>query len=62
MNAMNAVRIAITLFVLILLTVVTLGWIWTSGHQPPRLRTASHIVLFISAFAGIFALGKIWSR
>jgi membrane protein YdbS with pleckstrin-like domain len=59
-RAMNVVRIAITKFVLGLLTIVTLGWIWTGSHQPPPLRTASHIVLAIAALAGIFALAKIW--
>jgi membrane protein YdbS with pleckstrin-like domain len=59
-RAMNVVRIAITIFVLGLLTIVTLGWIWTGSHQPPPLRTASHIVLAIAALAGIFALAKIW--
>jgi hypothetical protein len=54
------VRVAITLFVLALLTVVTLGWTWTSRHQPPPLRAASHVVLAIAAVAGIFALAKIW--
>ena len=36
----NAVRIAITVFVLVLLTVLTLGLLWTGSHQPPPLRTA----------------------
>jgi hypothetical protein len=57
---MTVVRIAITLFVLALLTIVTLGWVWTGSHQPPPLRTASHTVLAIAALAGIFALTKIW--
>jgi len=39
---------------------VTLGWIWTTAHQPPPLRTASHLVLGVAALAGIFALAKIW--
>ena len=56
----NAVRVGITVFVLLLLTVVTLGWIWTSGHQQPPLRTASHVVLTVAAVSGIFALTKIW--
>jgi hypothetical protein len=56
----NLVRVAITLFVLALLGTVTLGWIWTTTHQPPPLRTASHLVLGIAAVAGIFALAKIW--
>ena len=62
MTAFNGVRIAITLFVLVLLVIVTLGWRWTASHQPPPQRTASHVVLAISAFGGVFALGKIWRR
>jgi tellurite resistance protein TehA-like permease len=59
---MNAIRIGITVFILALLTIVTLGWMWTNGHQPPALRTASHIVLALAALAGIFALTKIWTH
>ena len=59
---MNAVRIGITVFILILLTIVTLGWMWTNGHQPPPLRIASHIVLGLAGLAGIFALTKIWGN
>ena len=47
---MNTVRIGITVFILALLTIVTLGWMWTSSHQPPPLRTASHIVLAIAGW------------
>jgi ABC-type thiamin/hydroxymethylpyrimidine transport system permease subunit len=60
MRAMNVVRIAITVFVLILLGLVTLGWIWTATHQPPALSRASHVVLGIAALAGIFAVVRIW--
>ena len=55
-------RIAITCFVLALLGVVRLGWIWTATHQPPPLRTASHVVLSLAALAGLLALAKIWRR
>ena len=58
----SVVRIAITAFVTLLLIIVTLGWIWTTSHQPPALRTASHVVLTIAALAGIFAVAKIWRR
>jgi hypothetical protein len=58
---MNGVRIAITTFTLILLMVVGLGWKWTATHQPPALRTASQIVLALSAAAGLFAVVKIWT-
>jgi len=60
MSIKTLVRMAITAFVLALLATVTLGWIWTATHQPPPLRTASHLVLSIAALAGIFALAKIW--
>jgi len=59
---MTLVRVGITGFVLILLSVVALGWIWTGSHQPPPLRTASHVVLGLAAFSGIFALARIWRR
>jgi membrane protein YdbS with pleckstrin-like domain len=59
-RVMRLVRLAITFFVVLLLTVVTLGWRWTGAHQPPPLRTASHVVLSLAAFAGIFALATIW--
>lgn len=58
---MNGYRIAITTFILVLLTVVGLGWSWTAAHQPPALRAASHVVLALSAAAGLFALVKIWT-
>ena len=56
----NVVRVAITGFVTLLLIIVTLGWIWTTRHQPPPLRTASHVVLTIAALAGVFAVATIW--
>jgi membrane protein YdbS with pleckstrin-like domain len=59
---MRLVRVAITIFVVLLLTVVTMGWIWTGSHQPPPLRTASQVVLAVSVFAGIFALARIWRQ
>jgi len=51
---------AITGFVTLLLIIVALGWAWTARHQPPALRTASHVVLTMAALAGVFAVAKIW--
>ena len=59
-RVMRLVRVAITCFVVLLLGVVTMGWIWTGSHQPPAQRMASHVVLAIAAVAGIFALARIW--
>lgn len=60
MSLIRRVRLAITGFILVLLAVVVLGLIWTSRHQPPPARTASHIVLGVSGLAGAFALTRIW--
>jgi hypothetical protein len=56
----NGVRIGISAFVLILLTTIVLGFVWTSQHQAPPLRTASRLVLSLAGAAGIFALTRIW--
>lgn len=57
---MNVVRILITLFILLLLTIVGLGWVWTTTHQPPGQIVASHVVLTVAALAGVFAITRIW--
>jgi hypothetical protein len=54
------VRISITLFIILLIAIVTLGISWTSTHQPPPLRTASQIVLGAAGLAGILAIARIW--
>jgi hypothetical protein len=53
---MNLVRITVSAFILLLLLIVTLGWVWTGSHQAPAQATASHVVLGIAGLAGIFAL------
>jgi hypothetical protein len=58
---MTALRIAITVFTLILLFILVLGWRWTGAHQPPPARLASHLVLGISTAAGVFAIVRIWT-
>ena len=57
---MNAVRMLITMFIILLLTIVRLGWMWTTTHQPPGARVASHVVLIVAALAGVFAIVRIW--
>ena len=54
------VRLAITLFMLVLLVIVAMGFAWTASHQPPAARMASHIVLGAAGLFGVFALVKIW--
>ena len=57
---MNPWRVAISGFVLVLLTVVALGLVWTSSHQAPAPRLASFTVLGAAGAAGMFALVRLW--
>ena len=53
-------RMGISAFILVLLVVVTLGFLWTASNQPPSARTASFVVLGLSAAAGVLALVRLW--
>jgi membrane protein YdbS with pleckstrin-like domain len=59
-SVINRVRLVITAFILILLTVVTLGVLWNSSHQPPAMRTPGLAVLGLAGLAGVFALARLW--
>jgi hypothetical protein len=57
---MNAWRVAISAFIVILLAVIVLGLIWTGTHQPPGPRIGSFTVLGMSGAAALLALGRLW--
>ena len=57
---MNVVRIAISLFILVLIGVATSGWIWTGSHQPAAQSTASRVVLTLCIVAGAVGLAALW--
>ena len=57
---MKGIRLAITLFVLILLAVSTLGWVWTGTHQSAAQSAASRAVLSLGIGAGLLGLTAIW--
>jgi hypothetical protein len=59
---MLGVRIAISIFVLVLLTVIAVGLNWTAAHQPPAQAAASAVVLGIAGLSGLVALFMIWRR
>ncbi len=59
---MFRVRLAISAFLGVLLSIIVLGWRWTSSHQPPALATGSHVGLAMSAAGAIYALVRIWQR
>jgi hypothetical protein len=57
---MNIVRIAISLFILVLIAVSAVGWIWTGSHQLPSESEASRVVLTLGVLAGVAGLAAIW--
>lgn len=62
LDAMNIIRITISLFILILIGIATAGWIWTARHQSVSQASASHLVLALASLAGIAGLIALWGR
>lgn len=60
MSPMNPVRIAISLFIVVLIGVATRGLVWTSGHQPAAQAAASRVVLTLCIVAGLVGLAALW--
>ena len=59
-RAKNTVRIAISLFILVLIGVSVVGWVWTGGHQSTSQSEASRVVLTLAALAGVTGLVALW--
>jgi hypothetical protein len=57
---MTAVRLAISVFIALLIVVSAAGWIWTGGNQPHDQWVASRVVLAIGALTGALGLIAIW--
>jgi hypothetical protein len=60
MDAMNLVRIAISVFILVLIGVAGTGWVWSGSHQTAAQSTASRVVLTACILAGLAGLMAIW--
>lgn len=41
MEAMNVIRVAMSLFLVVLIVVAATGWLWTGSHQPANQALAS---------------------
>ena len=59
---MNAVRILISLFIVVLIAVASTGWIWTGSHQSAAQAAASRVVLSLCILAGVVGLTALWRR
>jgi hypothetical protein len=57
---MNALRIAISLFILVLIALSAVGWVWTAAHQTAQQSAASHVVLGPGMLVGIGGVIAIW--
>jgi hypothetical protein len=60
MTARTAIRLAMTAFTAIVLSLSVVGIRWTSGHQPPAAALASGLVLTVSSLFAVVALVVIW--
>jgi hypothetical protein len=58
--AMTFIRVAMSVFVLLLISVSLAGWIWTGSHQPPAQAIASRTVLTLGMAGGLVGLFTIW--
>ena len=60
MDAMNVIRGAISLFIVVLIVISASGWFWAGSHQAPAQSTASRVVLTICIVAGLIGLRALW--
>jgi hypothetical protein len=60
MVAMNVVRLAISIFILIVICLAVAGWFWTGSHQTAAQSAGSRTVLGLSVLAGIAGLAALW--
>jgi hypothetical protein len=56
----NAIRLAASLFILVLIGVSAMGWVWTGTQQPPAQALAGRTVLALAALAGVIGLVALW--
>jgi hypothetical protein len=59
-TARSVIRLAISLFLLVLIAVATTGWIWTGRHQAPAQSIASRVVLTACILAAVAGLAALW--
>jgi hypothetical protein len=58
----NAIRLTASVFILILIGLLAMGWVWTGTHQPLAQAAAARSVLMLAAMAGVVGLVALWRR
>jgi hypothetical protein len=61
-DASTIVRLVITGFILVLITIATTGWLWVGSHQAPAQALASRVVLTLCVAAGLIGVKAVWAR
>ena len=61
-SALTVVRVVITGFILVLITIASTGWLWVGSHQTAAQALASRIVLTLCVVAGLVGVKAVWSR
>jgi hypothetical protein len=59
---MNLFRLAVSLFLLLLIGVSVTGWVWTGAHQTASQALASRTVLGLGMFGGLAGVWILWRR
>jgi hypothetical protein len=59
-TAMNSIRLAITVFIMVLIATATTGFVWVGRHQTASQATASRTVLLLCIAAGLIGVRNIW--
>lgn len=60
MDAMNAIRLAISFFIVVVIALAVMGWVWAGTHQTAAQSAASRTVLGLCVVAGIIGLAALW--
>ena len=60
MVARSVIRLAISLFVVVLVAVSALGWVWAGTHLSPGQAVAGRAVLAAGVVAAGAALSLLW--
>jgi hypothetical protein len=60
MAAMNIIRLAISLFITVVIALSVMGWFWAGTHQTASQSAGSRTVLGLCIVAGIVGLAALW--
>lgn len=57
---MNVIRLAISLFIAVVIALSVMGWFWSGTHQTASQSAGSRTVLGLCIVAGILGLAALW--